>query len=73
MAKFLNQTGVKTLLNKIKEVFASNEETSVFIENTTNYVTDVDYNKLAFNKDWIIGSGAASVVGEAIVGSTALN
>lgn len=73
MAQFLNLTGVKTLLKKIKAVFASTEETAEFIDNTKKYVTDVDYNELSFKTDWIVGVGAASIVGEAVVGSTVLN
>lgn len=71
--KFLNLAGVKKLLSKIKEVFTSSDEVTVFENDTSLYVTEIDYDStLKFDTNWVIGNGAQPIVGQAIVGETIL-
>lgn len=54
--KFLTLDGVKKLLSKIKEVFTSSDEVTVFENNTSLYVTEIDYDStLKFDTNWVIG------------------
>ena len=54
MNKFLNINGLKTFLNKLIEVFASEEEVSQVENDTENYVLNVDYSQLQFDTTEII-------------------
>lgn len=71
--QFVNLSGVKALLKKIKETFTTKDEVSMFDYNTETYVRNIDYSLLEFDTNLIIGSTSAPMVGSAIVGQTYLN
>lgn len=71
--KFVDLSGVKALLKKIKETFTSTDEVSIFDYNTETYVRNIDYSLLEFDTTLIIGNTNAPIVGSAIVGQTYLN
>lgn len=70
MWKFLNKINLKTLLEKLKTIFA----TKVAIKNLNNatkaYMTEVDYSQIAFNTELIVGEAGQPYVGQATVGNT---
>ena len=55
MAKFLNLTGLTTLLNQLKQKFATTAEVAQVEVNTETYVLNIDYDStLAFDTSEII-------------------
>lgn len=61
MAKFLNLTGLTTLLNQLKEKFSTKAEVSQVEADTDTYVLNIDYeNILAFDTSEIISGNEAS-------------
>lgn len=55
MAKFLNLNGLTTLLNQLKQNFASKAEVSAVEADTDTYVLNIDYaTTLAFDTSEII-------------------
>ena len=49
MAKFLNLTGLATLLSQLKQKFATTSEIEAVETDTDTYVTNVDYSQIAFD------------------------
>lgn len=45
MWKFLDKIGLKTLLEKLKLIFASKKEVNQVVEETNLYVLEIDYDK----------------------------
>lgn len=73
MSAYLDKVGVKYLLSKFKQIFGLNKELNTAMDYRRQYLLNIDYEKeLQFNTDWIVGQGAGSYVGEAIVGITHL-
>lgn len=55
MAKFLNLTGLTTLLNQLTQTFSSKAEVSQVEADTDNYVLNIDYDStLAFDTSELI-------------------
>ena len=55
MAKFLNLNGLTTLLNQLKQNFASEAEVDQVEADTSTYVLNIDYTTtLAFDTNEII-------------------
>ena len=61
MAKFLNLNGLTTLLNQLKEKFASKAEINNLEVDNDTYILNIDYeNTLAFDTSWIVGSSSST-------------
>lgn len=54
VTKFLDSIGIKTLLNKLKTIFATKKSVNTLKEETDIYVTDVDYTEVAFETSEIV-------------------
>ena len=61
MAKFLNLNGLTTLLNQLKQNFASKDEMNNLEVDNDTYILNIDYeNTLAFDTSWIVGSSSST-------------
>ena len=54
LSDVLDLIGLKTLLNQLKNFFASSNTINKIEDDTKLYVTEVDYNEIAFNTNEII-------------------
>ena len=60
MEKFLNLTGLTTLLTQLKEKFATKSEVIQVEEDTDNYVLNIDYESdLSFDTSELINKEGA--------------
>lgn len=62
MAKFLNINGLTTLLNQLKEKFATQIEVSQIEEDTDTYVLNIDYSLLWFDTSEIVSGEETSPI-----------
>ena len=62
MAKFLNLNGLTTLLNQLKQNFATEAEVGNVIIDTVTYVTNIDYSLLQFDTSEIVSGSASSPI-----------
>lgn len=49
MGKYLNDTGLGTFISLIKNAFATKTDVDNYIDETKEYVTEVDYTQLEFD------------------------
>ena len=49
MAKYLNDTGLGTFISLIKNAFATKTDVDNYIDETKEYVTEVDYTQIEFD------------------------
>lgn len=49
MAKYLSDTGLGTFISLIKNAFATKTDVNNYIDETKEYVTEVDYTQLEFD------------------------
>lgn len=75
MTKFLNFSGLSTLLKKLKEIFATKVATQKLKDETDPYILNIDYEaELAFKTDTLIGESSSTtgtaVCGIAVVGNS---
>lgn len=55
MSKFINSTGIKTLLTKLKAIFASKTAATEIVEETDPLILEIDYeSELSFNTETIV-------------------
>jgi hypothetical protein len=52
--KFLNITGLSTLITQLKGLFATKTAVESVEQDTNMYIVDIDYSQLEFDKDEII-------------------
>lgn len=54
MLKFLNKINLKTLLEKLKTIFATKVAIKNLNDATKAYMTEVDYDQIKFNTEFIV-------------------
>lgn len=70
MEKYIDKTSLKSVIKILKENFGSKSELEYYANKRYELLLNINEPKLSFDTNWIIGDGASSYVGTAIVGAS---
>lgn len=68
MKIYIDNTDIKNIVACLKQYNGNKKDLDTYAAKREELLLDVNEPKLSFNTDWIIGDGASSYVGTAIVG-----